>query len=137
MKIKLTNLATLAFIAAALTAAPAISRAADPTNAPATTAPTPVRHLPFHGKIVAVDTNAMTFTVGATTFSVGSTTRIFKGGKPAVLADIPVGENVSGSYKKDNDGKATALLVRVVPPRRPQTAPGPATPAPAPAAGPQ
>jgi hypothetical protein len=126
MKIKAQKIAFFVLLTAALTAAPAVSRAADSTNAAAASAPAVQRrNPPLHGKVAAVDTNAMTFTVGSTTLAVGSTTRITKDGKPAVLADIAVGANVNVSYKKDDAGKATALSVRVAAPRK-EAAPAPA-----------
>lgn len=129
MKIKLTSLAAWALAAAALITTPALSQTTDPTNTPAPMAPTPQpnHRLPFHGKVVAVDTNAMTFTAGSTTFAISSTTKIVKGGKPAVLEDLAAGDLVSGFYTKDDAGKATAKLVRVAPPKKQ----APAAPAPA------
>jgi len=125
MKIKSAKLACLAFVAAVLTAVPAISQTAT-TNAPAATAPAHPKHgLPTHGKVAAVDTSAMTFTIGTNTFAVTSETKITKLGKPAVLSDITVGENVNVYYRKDDDGKSTAVTVRVVQPRK--AAPAPAT----------
>ncbi|HEX9045828.1 MAG TPA: DUF5666 domain-containing protein, partial [Verrucomicrobiae bacterium] len=60
-----------------------------------------------------VDTNAMTFTVGTETFSVTSKTKITKDAAPATLSEITVGESVSGSYKKDAEGKLTANSVKI------------------------
>jgi hypothetical protein len=134
MKNKLTKLTCFAILLAAITAAPTICLAADSTNPPAAAHPAKPRPLPYHGKVVAVETNAMTFTIGQTTIAVGSTTRIFKGTKPAVFADITVGESVAGAYTKDDTGKATAGLVRIIPARPlPPTQTPAATPAPAPA----
>jgi hypothetical protein len=103
----------LACITAALAAMPAISRADDSTNTPAAT-PAPKKHsLPFHGKVASVDTAAMTFTVGTMTIGITSTTKITKDGQPAVFSDITMGEMVRGAYKKDDDGKMNATLVRI------------------------
>ena len=55
--------------------------------------------------MTAVDTNAMTLTVGKRTFNMTSETIVTKDGKPAVLADGVVGEPVRGSYKKNADGE--------------------------------
>ena len=127
MKIKSAKLACLAFVAAVLTAVPAISQTATTTNAPAATAPAHPKHgLPTHGKVAAVDTSAMTFTIGTNVFAVTSETKISKLGKPAVLSDITVGENVNVYYRKDDDGKSTAVTVRVVQPRKAAPAPAPA-----------
>lgn len=132
---KLTKITCYAFVAAALLAAPAITRAEDSTNAPAaqTPAPAPKKHgiLPFHGKVAAVDANAMTFTVGTMTIAITSTTRIIKDGKPGVFSDINVGDMIVGAYKKDEAGKLTAFSVRIGAPMKKKSA----TPAPAPAPG--
>ena len=117
MKTKLAKLTLkitfLACITAALAALPAISRADDSTNTPAAT-PAPKKHgLPFHGKVAAVDSAAMTFTVGTMTIGITSTTKITKDGQPAVFSDITTGEMVRGSYKKDDEGKMNATLVRI------------------------
>ena len=100
--------------AAALLALPSVSRAQDQTtatNAPAPAA-TPAKKLPFHGKAAAVDTAAMTVTVGTLVINITSETKISKNGKPATLEDIKVGDTVSGSYKKDDDGKLNASTIR-------------------------
>ena len=115
MKTKLAKLTLkltfLAFVAAALVAAPAVCRADDSTNTPAAT---PKKHSNvLHGKVAAVDANAMTFTVGESTVAVGSETKIFKDGQPAVFADITVGANVSVAYKKDDSGKMNASSVHI------------------------
>jgi hypothetical protein len=113
MKNKLIKIACFTFVAATLMASPAICRADDSTNAPAAPA-TPKPHgLPFHGKVSAVDTTAMTFTVGETTLTVNSKTKIKKDGEPATMSDITVGETVRGSYKKDDAGVATATSVMI------------------------
>jgi hypothetical protein len=117
MKINILNLSLFTLCAAAVLVVPASSRAQAMTNAPATateTAPAKKHHNgtpPFHGKLEAVDTNAMTLTVGKRTFSVTSATTITKDGKPAMLADGVTGESVSGTYKKTADGKMDALTV--------------------------
>jgi len=99
-----------------MVAAPAVTRAQDATNAPAAEAP--VKHkksehatVPFNGKLSAIDTNAMTLTVGARTFEITSETKITKAGQPATLSDGVVGEPVGGAYKKNADGKLSATSV--------------------------
>ena len=128
---KLTKITCFTLIAAALIAAPAVSRAGDSTNAPAAQAPaTKKPHpLPYRGKVAAVDANAMTFTIGTRTFDIASTTKITKDGKPAVFSDITVGEYVTGSYKKGGDGKLTASSVKIGAPKKKDAAAAPATPA--------
>jgi hypothetical protein len=114
MKNKIAKTAWFTLLAAALAVAPANSRAADATNAPAAAAPAHKPHsLPFHGSVASVDSAAMTFTVGDMTMAMTSETRIIKDGKPAVFADITAGEAVRGSYKKDADGKLNAVSVKI------------------------
>jgi hypothetical protein len=114
MKIKLP---VLTLCVAVILAMPALSRAQDnsttpSTNAPAATAPAK-KHagLPFHGNLVSVDTNAMSFVVGTHTITVTSDTKITKDGKPATLSDGVVGQPVSGYYKKGDDGALKATTV--------------------------
>lgn len=63
---------------------------------------------PFRGHLAAVDKAARTVTVGKRTFHVTSDTKIFKGGKPATLADGNVGEEASGGFKTAEDGRLVA-----------------------------
>lgn len=71
--------------------------------------------LPFHGKLKAVDNTAKTISVGEQTLEITSETKIMKGGKPATLTDGVIGDEVSGAYKKSEDGKLTAVSVRFGP----------------------
>jgi hypothetical protein len=125
---KLTlKLTFLALMATALVAAPAVCRADDSTNAPAT--PAKKHSNALHGKVASVDANAMTFVVGESTIVVGSATKIMKDGQPAVFADIKEGENVSVAYKKDDAGKMNATSVRIGAKKAPKSdgaAPAPA-----------
>lgn len=113
MKKTILKATLFSLLAAALITLPAVSRAQDQTatNAPST-APAPAKKLPFHGKAAAVDTAAMTVTVGTLVINVTSETKISKDGKPATLEDIKVGDVVSGSYKKDDEGKLNASMIR-------------------------
>jgi hypothetical protein len=110
------NLALYALVAAALIAVPTIIRAQTPasTNAPTATAPAAKKHgVPFKGKVAAVDTTATTVTIGTKTYNVTSDTKILKDGKPATLADITVGETISGYAKKDDAGKLNATSISI------------------------
>ena len=117
MKKNISKITVLSLFAAALVAMPALSRAEGASaNAPAssdqTTQPKPRKNNPpFHGNLKAVDTNAMTLAVGTLTLQITSDTKITKAGKPAALSDGVVGEPVSGTYKKTEDGKLNALTV--------------------------
>jgi hypothetical protein len=118
MKKHIAKITTLSLLAAAVIAAPALSRAVDvSTNAPGssgqTVTPRPGIHsvIPFHGKVTAVDTNAMTLTVGNRTLQITSDTKISKDGKSAKLSDGVVGERVQGAYRKSEGGKPNAVTV--------------------------
>jgi len=111
-------------------------------------APKP-KKIPFHGAIVAVDTVALTITVGGTkrVFHVTADTKITDGsGAPSTLAAAVVGEDSGGSYDKATmnlyslrigakAGEKTAsekAATPVTPPTTSAPAPNaPATPAPA------
>ena len=111
------QIALFAIVAAALVAAPVVVRAADkPAKDAASTeagAKSKKHGLPFHGKVTAVDTAAMTVTVGTMTINVTSETKITKEGKPATLSDITVGENIGGAYMKDDAGKMNATTIHL------------------------
>jgi hypothetical protein len=137
MKKQIAKLSMLTLCAAAILVVPALSRAQATTNAPAVVVPTPPpaaavstppaaaqtppvkKHtaaspatLPFRGSVTAVDTNAMTLTVGKRTFNMTSETTVTRDDKPAVLANGVAGEPVRGSYKKNADGKLDAVTIR-------------------------
>jgi hypothetical protein len=121
MKKHIARFSMFTLCAAAILAAPALSRAQDTTNAPTAAAQTPPvrKHsvapsatLAFHGTLTAVDTNAMTLTVEKLTLDMTSETIVTKDDKPAVLADGAVGDQASGSYKKNAEGKLDAVTVR-------------------------
>ncbi len=109
---------TLSLFATAIIAAPVLSRAQDnstnPPSAPGQTEPVkPKKHEGnvFRGSVSAVDTKAMTLTVGKRTFEVTSETKITKNGQPAILSDIAVGDKIGGAYKKTDDGKLAATTI--------------------------
>jgi hypothetical protein len=95
-----------------------------PPSTPAVLEPAPVEntnapvkkhkkhdHSVFNGKLSAIDTNAMTLTVGERTFEITSETKITKDTLPATLADGVVGETIGGAFKKGKDGKLTATSI--------------------------
>jgi hypothetical protein len=129
MKANIAKISLLTLFAAAIIAVPAVSRAQDATtNTPATSAPAKTKKaksgLTFRGAAGAVDTNAMTITVGERTFNVTSETKITKNGQPAVLSDIAVGETIGGAYKKSADGKLNATSIRVGVKKKKETSTG-------------
>jgi hypothetical protein len=122
MKTSITKITLFSLIAAALVAVPAITRADDTsTNAPAAAAPAKKHGMPFHGKIAAVDTSAMSITVGEMTIGVTSETKIMKNGQPAMLSDLTVGDMAGGYYKKDDAGKMTATTIRIGRAKKPKS----------------
>jgi hypothetical protein len=116
MKTQIIKTTLFSLVAAALVAVPASSQAQDKpkTEAPAAAAPAAKKNrAPFHGKVTAVDTAAMTLSVGEMTVSITSDTKIIKDNKPATLSEIAVGDVVGGAYKKDDAGKLNATTIRV------------------------
>jgi hypothetical protein len=103
-------------MAMAVLATPFSTRAADgSTNLPTAPQPAPLHkkpaNLPYHGKLVSLDTKAKTLTVGTMVLLVSSHTHIVKDGQPATLEQGVVGENVSGAYRKSDDGKLHAVSI--------------------------
>jgi hypothetical protein len=75
-------------------------------------------NFPFHGKVQAIDTTTMTFTISGKTprvFMVTADTKIKKNGQPATLSDAVIGDDAGGYTMKSPDGKFTALSVRFGP----------------------
>ena len=62
------------------------------------------KQMPFRGKVSAVDKTAKTITLEGKekgrTYRITSTSKITKGGKPAVLDDVVVGQSVGGLAKE-------------------------------------
>lgn len=69
--------------------------------------------MPYRGKIASVDASAKTFTVGKRTIKVTEQTEITKQGAAATMAEITVGEKVSGSYWKKDNGSLEAKNVKI------------------------
>ncbi|EEF62841.1 hypothetical protein [Pedosphaera parvula] len=79
-------------------------------SAPAAAPEAKSKPISFHSKVASVDKSAKTVTLddkNKRTFQVTSETKILKDEKPATLDDVTAGENISGSYKKGEDGKLT------------------------------
>ena len=113
------KLSLLGLLTIALAGLPVGASAKD-TNAPAMTDKKAVKEakpkkstiLPIHGKLKALDKTTKTISIGEQTLQITSETTITKAGKPATLEDGVVGEEVSATYKKGEDGKLTAAKVR-------------------------
>ncbi len=73
------------------------------------------RSLPFRGKVTAVDKDAKVLTVGERKFHVTATTKIMKTGKPAILTDAQVGDEVGGAYREVDGGKLELVSLRIGP----------------------
>jgi hypothetical protein len=111
MKHTLLKIAVLTLLGTAVMTLPAAARDDAATNAP-TAKPAKSTDAKFYGPVTAVDTNAMTFTVGDATYTVTSESKLTKADKPATLADAVVGEPARGSYVKASDGKLDITKVR-------------------------
>ncbi len=110
------KLSTLCLIAALTALCNIAVTAADDKPAPAEKGEKKAtKHLPFHGKVDAVDKTAKTLKVGERTFHVTSTTKITKAGKPAILDDATVGEEVAGSYHEGEQGQLEVMSLRIGP----------------------
>ena len=105
MKKSIVKFIAATLLGVVIVAIPSLSRADDTNSAAAGPAK-------FYGKISAVDTNAMTFTVGDQTFVVTGESHLTKDGKAATIADATVGEPARGSYTTGNDGKLDVTKVR-------------------------
>ncbi len=67
------------------------------------------RSLPYRGKLVLVDKQRSSVTVGTRVFLVTPKTKVEKEGKPATLNDGVAGQLVTGSYRKLPDGRLEAV----------------------------
>lgn len=124
---KLILILTLAALAASSTLplVAADPKPADKKEVPAKEAVS--RALPFRGKIAAVDKQAKTIKVGERTFHVTPDTKMNKAGKPAILDDVNVDEEVGGSYREGADKKLNLVSLRIG--ARPDSAPKKEAPA--------
>jgi hypothetical protein len=108
MNKRLLKILLLTIVTAAIAGVSLVSRAQD-TNAATASGTSPQK---FYGPVTAVDTNAMTFTVGDQTFTVTGESQLTKNNQTATLADAVVGEPARGSYTKGADGKLDITKVR-------------------------
>ena len=104
-----TAICVAALILGVPSGAPAKEKKTEIPNPEASASPgAKAKPLPYRGKVASVDASAKTLTVGKRTIKVTDQTKITKQGAAATMADITVGEKVSGSYWK----KTTAALKR-------------------------
>ena len=73
------------------------------------------RAIPFRGNVAAVDKDAKTVTVGKLVIHVSSETDLKKGNQVATVADIVVGDAITGNYTRGGDGKLTAKIMHFGP----------------------
>ena len=110
MKKPILQFASASLLGAVLLAVPATLHAQDAgTNS--TSASTATSTTKFSGTVTAIDTNAMTFTVGSEIYALTGESFLNKNGKPAILSEATVGDDVHGTYTKGSDGKSDAAKV--------------------------
>ncbi len=75
------------------------------------------KQAPFRGVLGSVDKVNKSITIKGKaknrTFQITSSTRLTKDGKPAVLDDAVVGDQVAGTWRESADGKQEAVMVRL------------------------
>jgi len=136
LKSALTAVAGLALCAPLALSAQTTTPTATSAATSAVTTSTKVKKTEYRGTVKSVDTAANTITVtnkkGDMTLTVTTATKILQNKKTATLADITMGEKVSGSFIKDATGAMTAASIHghtapaAAAPA--MTAPAPATP---------
>ncbi len=114
------QLLTLSLLAAFAGATPLPAQATDQAKAPkAEQEARKSSRAPFKGKLKAVDQAAMTLTIElkdkSRTIKITAETRFLKAGKPAMLGDAVIGEEVAGQVIKKADGTEEAVSVRFGP----------------------
>jgi hypothetical protein len=128
MKTNMLRIITLSLLAAAIAVAPSKAQGQETEKGkPAVEKKEPPKGEkkkgvpPLVGKLAAVDKTAKTITIGQSTVQITSETKIEKAGKPATLDDAVVGEEAMVRYKKTEDGKMEAIVVRLGPkPAKPE-----------------
>jgi len=109
-----TAICVAALILGVPSGAPAKEKKTEIPNPEASASPgAKAKPLPYRGKVASVDASAKTLTVGKRTIKVTDQTKITKQGAAASMAEINVGEKVSGSYWKKDDGSLEAKNVKV------------------------
>ncbi|HAB16665.1 MAG TPA: hypothetical protein PLX89_22690 [Verrucomicrobiota bacterium] len=70
------------------------------------------RPVPFRGKVAAVDSQQMTITLSGPkqrVFVLTTDSKVEKDGKPAVFADIALGDEARGLYQNEDGGKLVVV----------------------------
>ncbi len=117
MRNSVTGTIALPLFAAAIALIP-LQLPAQPTNKPSAAKPPAVerkepavkksRSIPFYGNLKTIDKTAKTFSVDKRVIQITSETKILRAEKPATLESGVLGEYVTGSYHKADDGKLLA-----------------------------
>src|SRR5262245_1604797 len=109
-----TAICVAALILGASSGAPAKETKTETSIPKATASPAAkAKAIPYRGNVASIDASVKTFTVGRRTLKVTAQTKITKQGAAATMADITVGEKVSGSYWKKDDGSLEAKNIKV------------------------
>ena len=115
-----------------LSAQTAKSSSSSPTPS-ASPSKQPMRPIPFHGMVSAVDQKNKTFTISGKeatrVFKVTDKTSIMKGVAIATMKDIADNEEVSGAYWKNSDSTLEAKFVKLGPTEKKAPSPAPKAPA--------
>jgi hypothetical protein len=118
MKSNLIKSALMAVAGLALCAPLALNAQATTTTTTASTTATTSampKKTEFHGTVKSVDTAANSITVtnkkGDVTLMVDAKTKVMNNKQPATLADITMGEKVTGSFTTDAAGTMTACKI--------------------------
>ena len=117
MRNSVSKTITLPLLAAVIAVMPLHLRA-QTTNKPSAAKPPAVerkepavkkaRSIPFYGNLKTIDKTAKTFSVDKRIIQVTAETKILRAEKPATFESGVLGEYVTGSYQKSDDGKLLA-----------------------------
>jgi Cu/Ag efflux protein CusF len=103
------NTIVLAVLSTALAFTPVQLNAQSTNKAPtAKPAAKKSRSIPFSGTVTAIDKSAKTLKVDKRVLQITSETKIQKADKPTMLETGAVGDYVTGSYQKAEDGRLLA-----------------------------
>jgi len=110
MKKYISSISVLTLCAVAVVAVPAL-RAQDQPKMAAEAPAKKSDLIAYKGAVKAVDAGAKTITVDELTLNIGSDAKLTKDGQAMKLADVKVGDDVRGHYKKTDDGKLEAISI--------------------------
>src|SRR4051794_33699483 len=122
----LIKLLSISFLSRGLAFAAAPKKSDDPAKTPpASDKPTPTKeeakamHLPLKGTVTAITTRTLTLKGGEgkedRKFTINKETQFVSGEAAATVADVKVGQAVTGSYLKNADGTGTLMKLQISP----------------------